>query len=110
MRSLLRTVKLESVSDVPGPLSVSKLESDKWKASPMVAIQRFVGLDVHRRTVTVAAVDAQQNVVLPPREISIQRFFSWAQTHLQAADRVALEATSNAWDFYDQLVTWVAEV
>jgi transposase len=76
----------------------------------MAAIERFVGLDVHRQTVTVAAVDAQQQVVLPPREIAVQRFFSWARAHLHAEDRVALEATSNAWDFYDQLTPFVAEV
>src|SRR5687767_4380229 len=76
----------------------------------MAAVERFVGLDVHRQTVTVAAVDAQQNVVLSPREISVQRFFTWAKTHLRPEDRVALEATSNAWDFYDQLTPLVAEV
>lgn len=76
----------------------------------MAAMTRFVGLDVHRRSVTVAAVDAHQNVVLPAREISMSRFFTWARHSLQADDHVALEATSNAWDFYDQLTPLVAEV
>jgi transposase len=71
---------------------------------------RFVGLDVHKRQVTVAAVNAQQEVVLSPHKVSVAGFTAWAQAHLQASDQVALEATSNAWEFHDQLLGQVAAV
>jgi transposase len=71
---------------------------------------RFVGLDVHKRQITVAAVNAQQAVVLAPQKVLIQDFSAWVQTHLQPDNQVALEATTNAWEFYDQLCGRVAEV
>ena len=38
------------------------------------AQRRFVGLDVHRRYATVAAVDSQQQVVLTARRIEFTDF------------------------------------
>ncbi len=76
-----------------------------------VQATRFVGLDVHKRSVTVGAVDAQQNVVLRPRRLSWSEFELWLhQQHLQPTDAVVLEATTNAWHLYDQLVSRVASV
>ena len=59
---------------------------------------------------TVAAVDAQQQVGLAPGEVAIQHFSAWAKANLKPTDCVALEATSNTWDLYDQLEPLVAEV
>ncbi len=73
-------------------------------------VTRFVGLDVHKRSVMVGAVDAQQQVVLRPHRLSWDEFALWQQHHLQATDAVVLEATSNAWHLYDQLVPSVASV
>src|SRR5258708_37885393 len=72
--------------------------------------ERYVGLDVHKRHVVVAAVDVQQNVVMCSQKIPVERFETWAQEPLCAADRVALETTANAWEFYDQLTPLVVEV
>ncbi len=41
---------------------------------PPEAPLRFVGLDVHKRYVVVAAVDAQQKIVLPPRRLDLNEF------------------------------------
>jgi transposase len=71
---------------------------------------RYVGLDIHKRQVTIAAVNAQQEVVLTPQKILIQDFAPWVQKHLRPDDSVALEATTNAWEFHDQLFGKVAEV
>ncbi len=71
---------------------------------------RFVGLDVHKRSVTVGAVDAQQNVLLRPRRLSWPEFELWQKQHLQPTDAVVLEATTNAWHLYDQLMPRVASV
>lgn len=64
---------------------------------------RFVGLDVHKRQITVAAVNAQQEEVMRPQAIPLERFFGWAANHLLPGDVVALEASTNAWDIHDRL-------
>jgi transposase len=71
---------------------------------------RFVGLDVHRRYATVAAVDSKQQVVLTARRIDFEDFDVWVRKHLRPTDVVTLEATSNAWHLYDLLVPLVASV
>jgi transposase len=86
----------------PTPLSAEPL-------SPPVPL-RFVGLDVHRDYVVVAAVDAAQQVVLRPRRLTLPQFMCWMDEHLAATDAVVLEATTNAWEFYDQLRPRVASV
>ena len=73
-------------------------------------VTRYVGLDIHKRCVMVAAVDAQQQVVLPPRRLSWEEFDRWRPQHLRPTDAVVLEATSNAWHVYDQLAPGVASV
>ena len=58
---------------------------------------RFVGLDVSPRSVVVAAIDAAQTIVLPPKKIALSRFLAGCQHNLQTTDSVVLEATGNAW-------------
>jgi hypothetical protein len=72
--------------------------------------QRFVGLDVHRASIMVAAVDAQQAVLLPARRIAMTQFADWAQRHLRPTDQVVLEATPNTWPLVDLLQPLVARV
>lgn len=71
---------------------------------------RYVGVDIHKRHVMVAAVNARQDLVLAPQKVSMHHFPAWAQSHLQASDHIALEATSNAWAIHDQLNPLVAHV
>lgn len=75
-----------------------------------MSAERYVGLDVHKRQVTVAAVDSQQRVILSPQKVAVEHFERWACQHLSATDQVALEATTNSWEFYDQLKSLVAQV
>lgn len=77
---------------------------------PTTPPRRFVALDVHRHSVTVAAVDAHQAVVLKPRRVAMPDFARWCRQHLTPADEVVLEATTNAWHLYDQLAPLVAAV
>ncbi len=70
---------------------------------------RFVGLDVHRQFVMMAAVDAQQQVLFEAVKVPLDTFKAWARMHLQATDQVALESTSNAWAVYDAVLPMVAE-
>lgn len=63
--------------------------------------QRFVGVDLHKQSVTIAAVDAQQQIVLRPIKLSLLEFTAWAPTHLLPTDAVVIEATTNSWWFVD---------
>lgn len=72
--------------------------------------ERFVALDVHKQYVMVAAVDHQQQIVLQPRRVNLDRFDGWIAEHLNKTDTVVLEATTNAWQFYDQLEPIVGSV
>jgi transposase len=72
--------------------------------------KRFVGLDLHKQTIMIAGLNAQQEVVLRPRRVALVEFESWAQGHLKASDEVVLEATSNAWWAYDLLEPLVSRV
>ena len=71
---------------------------------------RFVGIDLHKHYVVIGAIDSQQHLVLPPCRVSLLEFAAWQTKHLQKTDAVVVEATANAWDLYDQLVTQVASV
>jgi len=72
---------------------------------------RFVGIDLHKHFAVVAAVNAQQRLVLPPtRPIDLDDFPAWASTHLYPTDVVVLEATGNAWWLCDLLAPLVQRV
>lgn len=65
-------------------------------------LTRFVGVDLHKHFAVVAAVDAQQQLVLKPTgRISLDDWGAWAAAHLGPQDAVVVEATSNAWWCYD---------
>jgi transposase len=72
--------------------------------------KRFIGLDVHKRSIMVVGLDGQQAVVLPPRRVSLVEFEGWAHKVLQPSDEVILEATSNAWYVYDLLQPLVERI
>ena len=72
--------------------------------------KRFVALDTHKQYVMVGAVNAVQEVVLPARKVSMSEFEAWVKKHLRPTDEVVLEATSNAWYFYDLLEPLVERV
>jgi hypothetical protein len=93
--------KLELMSEHPRP--VTTFIQNREEGCEAMTATRFVGLDVHKRQVTVAAVNAQQEVVLSLHKVSVAGFTAWAKAHLQASDQVALEATSNAWEFHEQV-------
>ena len=65
--------------------------------------KRYVGLDVHKHYVMVGAVDRHQQVVIPPRKVTLIELEGWAQKYLQPTDEVVLEATTNAWYVHDLL-------
>jgi transposase len=76
----------------------------------MSAPTRFIGLDIHRQFVMVAAVDGQQHILFDPIKVPLDTFQSWTESQLQTTDQVAFEATTNAWTVYDHVQPLVAEV
>ncbi len=74
------------------------------------APKRYVGLDVHKHYVMVGAVNRSQEMILPPRRVSLVEFEGWVQKYLRPTDEVVLEATTNAWYIHDLLEPQVAKV
>ena len=72
--------------------------------------KRYVGLDVHKHYVMVAAVNAAHEVVLRPQRVNLTTLPAWAKKHLRPTDEVVLEATGNAWYVHDLLEPLVARV
>ncbi len=74
-------------------------------------ITRFVGVDLHKHFVVVAAVDAQQQLVLKPTgRLNLDDWPAWAATPLGPHDAVVVEATGNAWWRYDIVASLVGRV
>ena len=65
--------------------------------------ERYLALDVHKHYVVVGGVNAQQQVILPPRRLDLGEWVVWHTKHLHPTDAVVLEATTNAWTFFDQV-------
>jgi transposase len=72
--------------------------------------ERFVGLDVPKSYVLLAAVAIHQPIVVAPRRLSFDDFDAWSHKYLQPTDAVVLEATTNAWHRVEQLQPLAASV
>jgi hypothetical protein len=60
--------------------------------------KRYVGLDTHKHYLMVGAVNPAQEVVLPPRKVSLIEFEGWAKKHLRPTDEVVPSTGSGqAW-------------
>ena len=77
---------------------------------PESTSSRFLAIDLHKHYLVVGGVNSRQEVVLNPRRISIQKWAAWSRANLLPTDHVVLEATTNAWDIYDQVEPLVARV
>jgi len=71
------------------------------------SFERYLALDVHKYYVVVGGVNAQQQVILPPRRLDLGEWAVWMPKHLHPTDAIVLEATTNAWTFYDQVAPYV---
>jgi len=65
---------------------------------------RFIGLDVHKHYLIAIGVDAELNQVLGPQRVQLSNLDDWKRKHLTLQDAVALEATTNAFPLYDELL------
>ena len=71
---------------------------------------RFFGVDLHKHFIYIAAVNSLQEIILKPLKKSLEEWPAWARDHLLPTDVVAVESTTNTWDFYDGIVAFVASV
>ena len=73
------------------------------------SITRFFGVDLHKHFIYIAAVNSLQEIIFKPLKITLEKWPEWARDHLLPTDVVAVESTTNTWDFYDGIVALVAE-
>jgi transposase len=74
------------------------------------SIVRFFGVDLLKHFLYLAAVNSLQEIILKPLKIPLEKWHEWARDHLLPADVIAVESTTNSWDFYDGIVGLVARV
>ncbi len=72
--------------------------------------KRYLAMDIHREYILVGGQDEDQEWVLHPRRVSVERFPSWAEKNLMEGDIVILETTTNIWETYDIAVPFVSRV
>lgn len=63
--------------------------------------QRYMALDIHREYVLVGGQNEEQEWVLTPRRVNLEKFPEWAKKNIRAGDIVVLETTTNVWTIYD---------
>ena len=71
---------------------------------------RYVALDIHKHYCMNGAVNRDSEVLLDPRRVEHAQLEAWLRKHLKPADRVVIEATTNAWHVYELIDPLVAEV
>ncbi|OJV88200.1 MAG: hypothetical protein BGO39_08390 [Chloroflexi bacterium 54-19] len=72
--------------------------------------QRFIGMDIDKRTVVVIGLDPKQKTVIGPVRISLDRFEGWCLANLKSDDAVVMEASVNTWHLYDLILPLVGSV
>lgn len=73
-------------------------------------IPRYFGMDIHKNYVMIAAVDSEQETLLKPFRVEMEKIADWVETHLTLSDAVALEVNSNAWPLVDLFRQHAGEV
>jgi len=64
-------------------------------------IKRYMAFDIHKEYALVGGQNAQQEWVLQPRRIGMEKLREWAKANLCKGDAVVIETTTNVWDVYD---------
>jgi transposase len=63
--------------------------------------ERYMAMDIHREYLLVGAQNEEQQWILTPRRVSIEKFPEWAKKNIRSGDIVVLETTTNVWTVYD---------
>jgi len=73
-------------------------------------IPRFFGIDIHKHYGIVAAVDAEQQVIMSPTRVAMADLPQWAADHLTGDDQVVLEVGTNTWRVVEILNGYAGKV
>jgi len=71
---------------------------------------RYLAFDIHREYILVGGQNEDQEWVLTPRRVSIEKYPEWAARNLRQGDIVILETTTNVWETYDVVAPLVSRV
>jgi transposase len=63
--------------------------------------KRYFALDIHREYILVGAQNEDQEWMVTPRRVSIEKFPEWGKKNFREGDIVVLETTTNVWETYD---------
>ena len=77
---------------------------------PIQVWTRYIAIDIHKHYLMIGGIDAHKRIVLQPRRVELHRWLDWAKANLHPTDAVVIEATTNAWLIYDQMVGFVGRV
>lgn len=72
--------------------------------------ERYFAIDTHREYHLVGGQNEDQEWVVSPRRVSIEKFPEWAQQTFCTGDIVVLETTSNVWETYDVVAPLASRV
>jgi transposase len=72
--------------------------------------ERYLAVDLHKHYVVIGGLNARQEIIMPPRRMDLSEWPAWAKKNLRKSDILVVEATTNAWDFYDQVTPLVGRV
>jgi transposase len=64
-------------------------------------IKRYIAFDIHKEYALAGGQNAQQEWVMAPRRIGMEKLREWAAVNLGQGDAVVIETTTNVWDVYD---------
>ena len=73
-------------------------------------MNRYFGMDTHKKFVMVAAVNAEQQVLIEPQRVEMADLVYWSEQTLTPQDSVVIEVTANTWHIYDILAAHAGEV
>lgn len=72
--------------------------------------ERYLALDIHREYLLVGAQNEEQDWILTPRRVSIEKFPEWAKQNIHTGDIAVLETTTNVWAIYDIVASLASRV
>jgi transposase len=72
--------------------------------------ERYLAVDLHKHYVVIGGLNVHLEVILPPRRVELSEWSAWARKNLRKRDILVVEATTNAWDFYDEVAPLVGRV
>jgi hypothetical protein len=58
-------------------------------------IERYIGFDIHKEYALVGGQNAQQEWVMTPRRVRMEKFREWAEKNLRPGDTAIIETTTD---------------